>query len=87
MSLIADIWLDFQYKPEGVETTSARTSSSGGKQNARVTEQMNMSIEEAQMILNVKKEDSMENIQKVSAAADHSVLPLALDDPELSLLH
>jgi hypothetical protein len=48
---------------------------------------MNMSIEEAQMILNVKKEDSMENIQKVSAAADRSVLSLALDDPELSLLH
>jgi hypothetical protein len=38
----------------------------GGKSKSQITNQLAMSVEEAHMILNVKKEESMEKILEVS---------------------
>jgi len=56
---------DFKYKPEGMDQNTAPSSSKGASSNA-ATMQHQMSIDEAHLILNVKKEDPMEIIQKVS---------------------
>jgi len=59
-----ELILDFKYKPEGMDQTSAPSGSKGASSNA-ATAQHQMSIDEAHLILNVKKEDPMEVIQKV----------------------
>ena len=43
----------------------ASTSTSGGGGKGNITSQLNMSLDEAHLILNVKKDDPMEIIQKV----------------------
>lgn len=52
---------NFKVKPEGAV---ASTSTSGGGGKGNITSQLNMSLDEAHLILNVKKDDPMEIIQK-----------------------
>ncbi len=61
MILIADI----KYKPDGVEAAASTSGSSksAGASNNNAT--YNMSLDEAHLILNVKKEDPMDAILKV----------------------
>ena len=55
--------VDFKVKPEGAAAASSSAGGGGGKGN--ITSQLNMSLDEAHLILNVKKDDPMEIIQKV----------------------
>lgn len=57
---------DFNYKPEGMDQSASSSSSGSAKAGSKVAAiQQQMSIDEAHLILNVKKEDPMEIIQKV----------------------
>jgi hypothetical protein len=62
-----------QYKPEAAAAASS-SGSGGGKSN--ITAQMQMTVEEAHLILNVKKDEPMEVIQQVSVSG-RFVCPLA----------
>ncbi|WVN90004.1 uncharacterized protein L203_105236 [Cryptococcus depauperatus CBS 7841] len=52
---------NFKHKPEGAPN-AAPIGSTGSKN--KITSQLQMSLEEARLILNVKKDDSMEVIEK-----------------------
>lgn len=53
-----------RHKPDAVAESSA-----GGRDRSKVTTQLGMSLEEAHLILNTKKTDSMETIMAVSKRA------------------
>jgi len=59
----ADCRIDFQYKPELDNTPPPRAGSSSS--GTRITSQLAMTLDEAHLILDVKKEDSLEAIQRV----------------------
>lgn len=54
---------DFKHKPEAVQASAS--SGGAGSSKSQITNQMQMSLDEAHLILNVKKDDPMEIIQKV----------------------
>lgn len=56
--------VDARHKPEGVADSGKAGGGSGKTQN--LSSSLGMSVEEAQLILNVKKGDSMEKILEVS---------------------
>jgi hypothetical protein len=56
--------VDARHKPEGVADSGKAGGGSGKTQN--LSSSLGMSFEEAQLILNVKKGDSMEKILEVS---------------------
>lgn len=53
---------NFKVKPEGAAAATSSPSGGGGK--GAITSQLNMSLDEAHLILNVKKDDPMDIIQK-----------------------
>ncbi|KIR31576.1 hypothetical protein I352_05907 [Cryptococcus deuterogattii MMRL2647] len=57
---------NFKVKPEGAPDSSP--VGAGSSKNS-ITSQLQMSLDEARLILNVKKDDPMEVIQKVSRRA------------------
>lgn len=65
------IYPDFKHKPDGAPS-NAPIGTGGSK--SQITNQLNMSLDEAHLILNVKKEDPLEVIEKVSYSfpCDHS---------------
>jgi hypothetical protein len=54
-----------KYKPEGLDQRGSSTKP-GSSSQAAITSQLQMSLDEAHLILNVKKEESMETIIRVS---------------------
>lgn len=65
-TLTVSFCLDFKVKPEGAPDSSP--VGAGSSKNS-ITSQLQMSLDEARLILNVKKDDPMEVIQKVSRRA------------------
>lgn len=65
-TLTVSLCLDFKVKPEGAPDSSP--VGAGSSKNS-ITSQLQMSLDEARLILNVKKDDPMEIIQKVSRRA------------------
>jgi hypothetical protein len=56
---------DARHKPEGM-ADSGKAAGGGGSGSQNLSSSLKMSVEEAQLILNVKKGDSMEKIMEVS---------------------
>ena len=54
---------DFKHKPDGAPSSGAVGT---GSSKSQITNQMQMSLDEAHLILNVKKDDPLEVIEKVS---------------------
>jgi len=57
-----------KYKPEGMEERGGGTKP-GSSSKAAITTQMQMSLDEAHLILNVKKDESMESIIRVCSVS------------------
>jgi len=53
---------DFKHKPEGAPSSGPVGT---GSSKSQITNQMQMSLDEAHLILNSKKEDALEVIEKV----------------------
>lgn len=61
---------DFKHKPEGAPSSGPVGT---GSSKSQITNQMQMSLDEAHLILNVKKEDPLEVIEKVRPPSFHAI--------------
>jgi import inner membrane translocase subunit TIM16 len=59
---------DFKYKPEGADDTNpaGASGSTAGNSSQRLTSDLKMTLDEACLILNVKKDTPLEAVQKVN---------------------
>jgi hypothetical protein len=72
-SILLTYRVDTQYKPEGVAGTEPGSTEAAGNPSstAGLTRMQRMTLSEAQMILNVKDEDTLEKVKQVSLLSSH----------------
>jgi len=61
--------IDFKHKPDGAPSSGPVGT---GSSKSQITNQMQMSLDEAHLILNAKKEDPMEIIERVRPSRPHA---------------
>lgn len=75
------MFLDAKYRPEGADNTEQAGGAAGGAGNStqKLTSDLKMTMDEACLILNVKKDSPMETVLKVCLASlPHILCPLLI---------